>query len=173
MTLSGGEPFYQSEFSIALLKSAKEAGLHTCVETSGFCPTSVIEEAAPLTDLFLFDIKETDEALHKQFTGVDNALILNNLRRLSELRAPVILRCPIIPGYNARQEHLDALATIVKSLNHIMEIHLEPYHPFGVNKYDDLGLDAKCKNREFMPSEDALQAQRFLESLVPIPVRIS
>lgn len=173
MTLSGGEPFYQSEFAIALLKAGKKAGLHNCVETSGFCPTAVIEEAALSTDLFLFDVKETDAALHKQFTGVDNALILANLCRLSEMGVPVTLRCPIVPSYNVRTDHLKGLAALTNSLKSIVEIHLEPYHPFGVNKYDQLGFDADCKDREFMPAEDVQQVQSFLESLVHVPVRIS
>lgn len=173
MTLSGGEPLAQHEFAIALLKAAKAAGLHTCVETSGFCSESVIREAAALTDLFLFDVKETDPVLHRQYTGVDNAQIISNLHHLSEIGTPVILRCPIIPGYNARKEHFKGIAALAHSLHNVVEIHLEPYHPFGVDKYANLGLEAECQNREFMSQEDAQLALNFLKPLVQVPVRIS
>lgn len=173
MTLSGGEPFYQSEFTLALLKAGKQAGLHTCVETSGFCPQKVIEEASEVTDLFLFDVKETDPIRHKQFTGVDNALIVSNLRHLNKLGVPVILRCPIIPGYNARQEHLEGIAALANSLSNVQEIHLEPYHPFGVDKYANLGMEAEYDSREFMSSEDSQHWLNVMKTLVNVNVRIS
>lgn len=173
MTLSGGEPFEQSEFAVALLKAGKLAGLHTCVETSGFCPQQVIEAAAKWTDLFLFDVKETDPIRHKQFTGVDNTLIISNLRRLNELGIPVVLRCPIIPEYNACQEHLKGIAELANSLNNVQEIHLEPYHPFGVDKYSTLGLEAQCSSRDFMPGEDSQHWMNMLQPLVNVNVRIS
>lgn len=164
ITLSGGEPFFQSAFAIELLKAAKQAGLHTCVETSGYTSESVIREAAEYTDLFLLDMKETDPLLHKQFTGVDNEVILHNAKVLSELKKDIILRCPIIPGYNDREEHFAGIAHLANALETVREIHIEPYHPFGVDKYYELGLKPIYENREFMDTKRAEEiAQQIKE----------
>ena len=80
MTLSGGEPLAQYDFSLKLLKKAKENGIHTAVETCGYAEKSKILEIAKYVDLFLFDCKETDPDLHKEYTGVDNKIILENLK---------------------------------------------------------------------------------------------
>lgn len=139
MTLSGGEPLFQPDFSETLLKEAKSAGLHTCVETCGYAVWEIVERIAAYTDIFLYDIKETSPALHKRYTGAANDLILRNLRRLDEVGKKIILRCPIIPGMNDRDEHLDTIAGLAESLTNIVEINVEPYHPLGVSKCEKLG----------------------------------
>ena len=143
MTLSGGEPLAQPAFTIALLQGAKEAGLHTAIETCGFTSEQVMREIAPLVDLFLFDYKETDPALHRAFTGVDNAPILGNLRLLDRLGKKTILRCPLIPGYNLREEHLQGICALANSLDHLQGIEIEPYHSLGEGKYAALGKEAQ------------------------------
>lgn len=173
MTLSGGEPFFQGEFALALLKGAREAGLHTCAETSGFCDETLLREAAEYTDLFLFDIKETDEALHKKFTGVSMKRIHQNARMLSEMGKEMILRCPLIPGCNDREEHMQGIADLAHSLKSVSAIHLEPYHPFGVDKYLNLGLEAPYENTEFMDGNAAQNFLELLKSKTSIPVMIS
>ena len=139
ITLSGGEPLFQADFCEALLKGAKEAGIHTCVETSGYAPLSVLARIAPYADLFLFDIKETDPVRHKQFTGQDNSLILRNLSYLDGIGKAVVLRCPIIPGYNDRPDHFAEIAGTANRLSHVLRIEIEPYHAFGEGKYLSLG----------------------------------
>lgn len=173
LTLSGGEPLSQGKFACALLKAAKDAGLNTCVETSGFCSEDTLEEAAAYTDLFLLDVKETDDARHKQFTGVDREKILRNARRLASLQKPIILRCPVIPGCNDREEHFRQIAALAADLGTVREIHLEPYHPFGVDKYESLGLEPVYANRVFMPGEQSEKWQKLLQSCTDIPVVIS
>lgn len=173
MTLSGGEPFSQSRFSLALLEEAKRRGLHTCVETSGYCSGEVMAEAARVVDLFLFDIKETDAVLHREFTGVDNAQILQNLELLAGLKKPVILRCPVIPGCNDRADHFEKLAKLANTLGNVQEIHLEPYHPFGLDKYEKLGYEASYKNGEFMTDEAIGKWKEFLSGLTDTEVKIS
>ena len=173
VTLSGGEPFYQSEFTIALLKAAKAAGLHTCVETSGFCSEQVIREAAPFVDLFLLDIKETDPVRHKEFTGVDNGPILHNAELLSDLQKDMILRCPIIPGCNDREAHYQAIAGLANRLKTVREIHIEPYHPFGVDKYLNLGMEAGYDSREFMENDKAEEAVAVIRKYTEVEVKIS
>lgn len=139
ITLSGGEPLFQSEFALDILKKCKENGLHTAVETCGFASRSTIDQVARYTDLFLFDFKEGNPQLHESFTGVSNKIIFENLRLLNELGRDIILRCPIIPSYNARQENYDKIAEIASSLESIKEIEIEPYHAIGEGKYKALG----------------------------------
>ena len=141
VTLSGGEPLSQLEFSLELLKKAKENRLHTALETCGIASPHDIREIAEYTDLFLFDYKETAPDLHRKFTGVDNRLILENLSLLDGLKKEIILRCPIIPGCNDREEHLIGIAYVANRFDSIKHIELEPYHALGEGKYRSLGLE--------------------------------
>ena len=139
ITLSGGEPLFQSEFALDILKKSKENGLHTAVETCGFAKRDVIERVAALTDLFLFDFKEANPLLHEKYTGVSNDVIFENLYLLNELGRDVVLRCPIIPEFNARQENYDKIIELANALPSVKGIEIEPYHAFGEGKYAALG----------------------------------
>lgn len=134
VTLSGGEPFFQPEFCLALLAACREAGLHTAVETAGCVPVEVLLEAAPLTDLFLYDIKGIDPEKHRQNTGAPNDLILSNARALSEAGADIRFRMPLIPGYN--DDERAAVERFAEELSKPLEIM--PYHDTGVSKYKAL-----------------------------------
>ena len=138
LTLSGGEPLLQWEFAEALLRKAKEHGIHTCLETSGF--GKGLEEIAPYTDLFLFDYKATGEEAHKRLCGVPQAPILENLSRLNDLGAKVILRCPLVPDQNGTDQHLRGIADTANRYSCILEVQLEPYHRLGISKAEQLGL---------------------------------
>lgn len=173
ITLSGGEPLRQGEFTLELLKASKQAGLHTCMETCGFGQKEVLQEVAQFTDLFLFDIKETDKDLHKKFTGADNELIMSNLFLLDELDKEVILRCPVIPGCNEREEHFLKIADLANKLKNVREIHVEPYHPFGLDKYQKLGMEAVYQNKEFMPGERAAACINLIRMYTDVEVKIS
>lgn len=135
MTLSGGEPLFQLDFAISLLKAAKKNGLHTAMETCGFANESAVRSAAEYTDLFLFDYKESDPRLHRKYTGADNKRILENLNILNSLGKKIILRCPIIPGFNDRDGHFAAIGKTADSLENIERVEIEPYHSLGVGKY--------------------------------------
>lgn len=139
LTVSGGEPMYSPVFTNRLLKEAKKQAIHTCTETCGFGKWSDFEELLPFTDLFLFDIKETDPTLHKKYTGSDNSLILQNLYNLNRLGAKIILRCPIIPGYNDRDEHFESIANIANELENVLHVEVLPYHPLGKSKSELIG----------------------------------
>ena len=141
MTLSGGEPTLQIDFCEALLRSAKDEGLNTGLETCGFSPYDRLERLLPLVDLFLFDLKETDSDLHRKYTGVGNKLILDTLRRLHEAKARLLLRCPIVPGLNDRADHFEALAQMARELPRLEGIEIMPYHALGTDKRERLGLD--------------------------------
>ena len=139
ITLSGGEPLFQFEFALEILKKAKENNLHTAIETCGFTDKNKIKQIAEFTDLFLFDFKESNPKLHKTYTGVDNIMILENLALLNELKKDIILRCPIIPGYNDRKENYDKICHFANTFSSIIGIEIEAYHAFGESKYLALG----------------------------------
>lgn len=139
LTLSGGEPLAQARFSSVLLRAAKNAGVHTAVETCGHLPRTVIDEVRPHIDLWLYDIKGMDGELHRKHTQVDNTLILDNLRWLDETGAKIVLRCPMIPSLNDGDANLKALAELADSLKGVLQIDVEPYSPFGVDKGRQLG----------------------------------
>ncbi len=172
MTISGGEPFFQPEFTLALLEAAKAEGLHTAVETSGFCPSERILAALPVTDLFLFDYKATGEELHRKLTGVPQKPILENLRAIGDGGAHIVLRCPIIPGANDTEEHFEAIAALMESNAGIEHADLEPYHPLGTGKAPKIG-----KTQEFVtkaPEKERMEEIRaFIQSKTAKPVRIS
>ena len=153
VTVSGGEPLYCFDFTYELLSLAKEKSLHTAIETSGFAPAERVRKIAEVTDLFLFDCKETDGKLHKEFTGVDNSLILSNLKLLNSLGKKVVLRCPIIPGKNDRDDHFKAIGTLAESLECVEGIDVEPYHPLGESKAESLGKDYILKGLGFPENE--------------------
>ena len=159
LTVSGGEPLFSPRFTTQLLMKAKEQRIHTCLETSGFAKWEVIEAVAPYVDLFLFDIKETDTALHKQYTGVDNRMILQNLSKLNEIGANIILRCPIIPGYNDREDHFKAIAKLAEGLNNVSHVEILPYHSLGKSKSRLIGQEYAVK----APAPDKEQVEEWLE----------
>lgn len=156
LTLSGGEPLYQGEFAISLLKAAKEQGLYTCVETCGQAKSEIVEEAAKYTDDFYFDYKATGEAMHKKLCGVTQTVILSNLAKLDSLGGKVTLRCPIVPGKNELREHIIGIAETAGKYSCIKEVHLEPYHRLGVSKSEKLGQDAEYDGKA--PARERLEA---------------
>ena len=143
MTLSGGEPLVQIDFSAGLLQEAKAAGLHCCIETSGYADFSRLERLMPFVDLFLYDVKDTDNAHHLEFTGVPNAPILENLRALHARGAKVRLRLPIIPEFNDRDDHFRGVAALVKSLPNLEGVQIMPYHRLGISKLERMGFERK------------------------------
>lgn len=157
MTLSGGEPMLQFDFTLALLQEAKRRDLHTAMETCGYAPAEQYQAVAPYVDLFLFDYKLTDEALHRQYTGVSNQKILENLKMLDDLGAKTILRCPIIPGINDTEEHFAGIAATAEQLQNVQGIEFEPYHPLGAGKAALLGKEYALDGLSF-PENEAVEA---------------
>ena len=141
VTFSGGEPLMQPRFVRALLEACRAHGLHTAVDTCGFGGLEHLLDWAPLTSLFLYDLKLMDDARHREFCGVSNAPILANLRRLAEVHYRIWLRVPVIPGVNDSEENFSAVAHFAASLRAIRQVNLLPYHPTGVAKFARLGRD--------------------------------
>lgn len=158
ITLSGGEPLFQADFVRQVLARCRDKGLHTAVETSGYAPWAIVEQILPYTDLVLYDLKHMDTAKHAEFTGRGNEPILRNLKMISTKMAPVIIRIPVIPGYNDSDENIESIACFVRQLETIREIHLLPYHKLGEPKYAMLG-------RKYQPAITEVPRSERLESL--------
>ncbi len=139
ITLSGGEPTMQFHFALEILEKAKANGIHTALETCGYCEKERLIKLAQKVDLFLYDYKETNPQKHEEFTGKNNKKILSNLETLSTIGSKVILRCPIIPGLNDRDEHFKGICAVANEYDCITEINILPYHPLGIDKERKLG----------------------------------
>ncbi len=139
VTLSGGEPLAQPEFTAAVLERCRSEGMHTCLDTSGQAPWEHLERALAWTDLVLYDFKIADPALHRKYTGVANDLIRENLLRVNERGTPIEIRMPVIPGVNDGEENLDATAAFLAPLASIRRVTLLGYHRFGESKYRRMG----------------------------------
>jgi pyruvate formate lyase activating enzyme len=139
VTLSGGEPLAQFGFARELLEAARNAGIHTCVETCGALPQKCFGELLPLVDVFLFDYKATDPVLHRELTGVDNRLIISNLHWLLDQGAQLVLRCPLVPGINDQPEHLRTIAALSRATPAPLRIEIMAYHDLGRTKAEQIG----------------------------------
>ena len=139
LTLSGGEPMAQPEFAEALLSAARAEGLHTAVDTSGFAPWESFERIRPLVDLFLYDVKDTDESRHLEYTGVPLAPILDNLRRLNAAGARILIRAVMVPGVNDGPSHVGKLSRLAESLANCAGIDTLQWHNLGLAKWRALG----------------------------------
>ncbi len=140
LTISGGEPMSQFPFVYDLAKTAKKKGIHVTLETSGFAKEEHFEKIFEHVDLFLFDYKATGDAVHQKLTGVDRKIIDNNLKCLSGLGANIILRCPLIPGYNVSEEHFKGIVFMCNQYPTIAGVEILPYHNFGIGKEKNIGV---------------------------------
>jgi pyruvate formate lyase activating enzyme len=140
VTFSGGEPFSQSEFLLECLRRCRRWGYHTAVETCGQARWEDLAAAAEVTDLFLYDLKQLDSGRHEQLTGLGNELILENLERLLEAGADVVVRVPVVPGANDDRESRQALAAFVADHPLVRRVDLLPAHALAAHKYAALDL---------------------------------
>lgn len=139
VTLSGGEPLLQPEFLFELLSRCREAEVHTALDTSGFAPPGVLETAASLADLILFDLKLMDDAALLVYAGVRARPILENLARIADGPAPIRIRLPLIPGITDTRANLTALIDFLAPMPTLTAIDLLPFHRAGEGKYAALG----------------------------------
>lgn len=163
VTLSGGEPLVQHDFASQLLLACKSQGWNTAIETTGFGSSEAIEKVIPYVDTVLLDIKHIDPYTHKKFTGISNEVILKNARRISQITKTVV-RVPIIPGFNYSYKDIEDIAKFVKTLNNVDTIHLLPYHTFGENKYDLLGIEYTLDGLKRLSKDDLNEHKRIVES---------
>jgi pyruvate formate lyase activating enzyme len=141
ITLCGGEPLAQPAFAVELLRLCRKRGIHTAIETCGHYPFQALEHALPYLDFIYYDLKHMSAGPHREYTGADNELVLNNLGRLQAYDVELCVRVPVIPTLNDGVENMEAIASFVRDLPRVESVELLPYHRLGVNKYQKLGLE--------------------------------
>ncbi len=152
LTLSGGESLLQPDFAVSLLRAAKEYGITTAIETTGFAPFETIERYLEYLDYVLMDIKHMNEAKHKEFCGQSNGLVIENAKKIKARGANLTIRVPVIPTFNNTKEEISDIAKFAKSLG-VEQLHLLPYHRMGEDKYAGLGREYLLKGIEPMTNE--------------------
>ena len=163
VTLSGGEPLLQAAGCRELLTRLKASGaiLNTAVDTAGNVPWEALELVLPVTDYVLFDVKAMSDEVHRRGTGASNALIQANLRRLGHSGVPLIVRIPLIPGFNDNQDELFRITDEVAGFANLVRVDLLPYHDAGQMKYRALGREYSANGLGLLEYErvEALRAQ--------------
>ena len=165
VTFSGGEAAMQAGFLLSCLRGCRDAGIHTVLDTSGFMKASVLEQLLPYVDLFLFDLKQIDGEKHKQYTGVDNSRILENLRSVDRAGTPVWIRIPIIPGYTDSDKNLKQVADLAGTLNNVEKISLLPYNAAAGAKYISIGKTYTLDHLDPSPEEEVDSLAKQFTSL--------
>jgi pyruvate formate lyase activating enzyme len=162
VTLSGGEVTVQSAFAVRLLDALREEGIHTAIETCGFAKPEIFDRVARAADLVLFDMKHSDPEKHEFFTGVDNVLIGENLKRTVRSGKRVIARYPLIPGVNDDEKTVNETGDLCMELG-IDTVHILPFHQAGETKWDGIGVEYSFSGLEGMAVKDAESAKAILE----------
>jgi len=157
VTLSGGEPLFQKEFSLAILKACKKLDIHTVLDTCGFASAQTIEQVAPYVDLFLYDLKLIDNEKHLRYTGLSNERILANLQALSSLGADLLVRIPVIPGVNDDPGEMQKIGGFLSALPVQPAVELLAYHNIAEAKYTGLDMEYSLPSLQ-PPSLEHIQA---------------
>lgn len=163
LTLSGGEPLMQPRFVEAILAEAKEAGLHTALDTSGFLGAKASDRLLDLTDLVLLDIKSWDPVTYKQVTGVSREPTLAFARRLDGLRKPMWVRFVLVPGVTDAANNIRQVAAFVASLGNVERVEILPFHKFGEPKYATLGMEYQLTHTPPASAEDCERARALFK----------
>jgi pyruvate formate lyase activating enzyme len=164
VTVSGGEPLCQPEFTLQFLIRLKERGIHTALDTTGYVSYDIFERVLPYTDLFLYDLKHMNGDIHKTVIGVDNGLILENARRLARDGGKIQIRIPVIPRFNDSLEVIEETGAFCKSLKDaVTVIQLLPYHNLGVMKYQRISGAEKVLEAAPPSDEKIALLKRILE----------
>ena len=167
MTLSGGECLCQPEFAGALLRAAKERGISTAIESMACAKWETIETILPYLDTYLMDIKHTNPAKHKEFTGRSNELMLENAKKIADSHMTELsIRVPVIPGFNDTEIEIRDIAAYVRKLGNVRRMHLLPYHRLGQDKYDGL-------NRPYLMGDVKPPTNEKMERLLKVAEEVS
>jgi pyruvate formate lyase activating enzyme len=166
VTFTGGEATLQEKFFLELSRRCQENGFHTCLETSGYFQSDKLERLLRFIDLVLYDIKHMDSVRHRKLTFQGNEMILENLKRITEKRIPVIVRMPLIPGKNDSKKDLAKIGNFLRDLK-INTIEVLPYHQMGARKYEALDREYPCRDIRAYRKHDMARIKKFLESSGP------
>lgn len=162
VTISGGEPLVQKEFTLALFRALKAEGIHTALDTCAFVPRQALEEVLDVTDMFLVDFKHADSGMHKKLTGQPNELIKSNLEFLSSQGKRIEIRIPFVPGCNDSDENMEATGAFLGKLK-IEAVKLLPYHALARNKYKALQMSDTMPDAHSPTEEELGHAAEILQ----------
>ncbi|WP_086664521.1 pyruvate formate-lyase-activating protein [Lentzea kentuckyensis] len=170
LTISGGEPLLQPGFTAAVFHRAKQLGLHTALDTSGFLGARASDDLLTDTDLVLLDIKSWDPATYRHVTGGEVAPTLDFARRLSASGKPMWIRFVLVPGHTDAETNVEGIASFVSTLNTVERVEVLPFHKLGAPKYAALGIPFPLAD---VPSPDAELVRRVHEQFATrgLPVR--
>ncbi|NQT81681.1 glycyl-radical enzyme activating protein [bacterium] len=167
MTVSGGEPLAQPEFTAELLSRGKGTGIHTILDTCGLAPFEILGKCLEFTDHVYFDLKVVDDEKHRRLTGVSNRLILDNLMKLGDSGKPLTIRIPLVKGLNDTPEDTSSFIDLIASLPAVTNLHrieIIPYHRIGEGKYESIGLDYELKSQEIHSQDDLCSIVSLFEA---------
>jgi pyruvate formate lyase activating enzyme len=155
VTFSGGEPLMQPDFLVALLNRCRALNIHTAVDTSCYAEPDIVKSVAEKTDLFLCDIKHMDNEMHERFIGVGNSLILDNIKLISQAGKKIVIRIPIVPGFNDDPDNIEATGEFAASIPGVGRIDLLPFNRGGIEKSARLAGEIKSMQTE-TPDDDRM-----------------
>lgn len=163
VTISGGEVMVQWEFAAEILRACRGAGIHTCVESALHCPPDHMDAVLQYADMLIADIKHMDSSVHRELTGVGNELILSNLCRAAKLGIPMVIRTPVVMGYNDSEENILAIGHFIREKlgSAVVQYQLLPYRKMGTEKYTALCWDYPMG--DYVPPERSEWEPRLLE----------
>ena len=173
LTISGGEPLAQPGFTKELFKRAKSEGIHTALDTSGYAAWSVIEEVLEHVDLVLYDIKQMDSEKHREYTGVPNELILENLRKLDAKGKPIWVRIPLILGLNDDEINFRKIGEFLSEIKHLERVDILRYHKLAESKYEHTGQEYSLKGLDTPEKDEVEHLKEILEGLGVSNVTVS
>ncbi|MFC2115691.1 glycyl-radical enzyme activating protein [Bacteroidota bacterium] len=159
ISFSGGEPLQQAEALFRLLEMSGERNIHATVDTSGYTSEENIIKTASYADLILFDLKTMDDAKHRKFTGVSNQRILSNLEKALECTHEIIVRIPLVEGFNDSESEIGSMIEYLSSLDGLEAVDILPYHPFGTHKYRRFNRENRLSGLK-KPSDKRLKEVR-------------
>lgn len=169
VTISGGEPVLQSDFAVELLEGCRRHHIHTAIETNLSLPEPLVRKVCGLCGLIMCDLKAMDEGLHRKFTGAGNRQILSNLKSVSQLGIPMLVRTPVVSGINDSLEEISAIAEFLSSLSNVQYYELLTYHPLGLSKPVSEHFQPQAFEK---PSKEKMRALAAAAASFHIPVRI-
>jgi len=159
LSFSGGEPLLQPEALFRLLELSGEQDIHTCVDTSGYGTAGNMEKVSMMADMILYDLKTMDDEKHIKYTGVSNRKIIENLERVLQGSAEVVVRIPVVQGFNVTKGEIGALLDYLGMLDKLEAVDILPYHPFGTNKYRRFNRENR-QNGFSTPGNDRIEEIR-------------
>jgi pyruvate formate lyase activating enzyme len=165
VTFSGGEPLFQPDFLMEILKLCKESGINTALDTSGY-GNGDYEETLKYTDLVILDIKHNNDDDHLKLTGEDRKGSDEFIEALNRNNKKVLIRHVVVPGITDSEQHMIKLAQIVKKINNLEGLELLPYHTMAIEKYKELGLPYRLNGTSPMDKEKVKKLETFIKSIL-------